>query len=364
MSRRTYGTGGIWLRGNVWWIRYRETVNGHSIQRRESTHSDDKNYAKKLLNSKLIALGGKRPTLVDPKKVTYEILRANLLKFLRANGRASLKKVGDEEQTLDTLPRLDRFFGGWLAKDISRADIDRFREAGKGDGLSDKRLNRYVATLRKMFNQATKDEFITAAEVPAYFPQTHEPNEAVGAIYIKPEWYAPIRRRLADELRNAFTLAYHTSIRVGEMQRLRWRNFEFKRVRHAKGVINLEGKNTKAKRQRTIWIPRDFDLKPGGPDDLVFPVLSRDYRRPWHNACVAAGAGHWEKNTSGRRFYVGLQLRHCRHTAIRNMIDRGVDRDRAKDISGHLTDSMFERYNIGREEDVLETAAIVAGKRS
>lgn len=360
MSRRSYGTGNLWLRGNIWWIRYRENVNGASIQRYESTHSEDKVHAKKVLNSKLQALGGKRPTLVDPKKVTYDLLRENLLKFLRAQERASLKKVGDEEATLDTLPRLDRFFGGWLAQDITRADIDPFREMGKADGLSEKRLNRYVATLRKMFNQAKKDELITQAEVPAYFPQTHELNEAVGAIFIKKEWYGPIRRKLPAELRNAFTLAYHTSIRVGEMARLRWRNFEFKKVAHAKGVINLEGKHTKAKRQRTIWIPPDFDLKPGGADDLVFPVLSGDYRRPWHNACVAAGAGRFEKTTTGRRVYVGLQLRHCRHTAIRNMIDSGLDRDRAKDISGHVTDSMFTRYNIGREQDVLNAARSVA----
>jgi hypothetical protein len=34
------------------------------------------------------------------------------------------------------------------------------------------------------------------------------------------------------------------------------------------------------------------------------------------------------------------------------MVDKGVNRDRAKAISGHRTDSMFSRYNIGLAEDL------------
>ena len=45
-------------------------------------------------------------------------------------------------------------------------------------------------------------------------------------------------------------------------------------------------------------------------------------------------------------------LRHTRHTASRNLIDAGLDRDRARAITGHLTDSVFSRYNIGKDSDV------------
>jgi hypothetical protein len=47
-------------------------------------------------------------------------------------------------------------------------------------------------------------------------------------------------------------------------------------------------------------------------------------------------------------------LRNTRHTAMRNMSDAGMERTRIKAISGHKSDSMFERYNIGREKDVDE----------
>lgn len=153
-KRRTYGTGSLWLRGRIWWIRYHERVDGVSVQRYLSSDSDDPNVAKRILAAKVAAAHGRRPTLVDPQKVTYESLRENALAYWREEKKSrSLKKVGNEEQSLDTLPRLDAFFGGWRARDITTSHIRRFRQEGKHDGLTDARLNRYVATLRKMFRQ-------------------------------------------------------------------------------------------------------------------------------------------------------------------------------------------------------------------
>lgn len=143
-------------------------------------------------------------------------------------------------------------------------------------------------------------------------------------------------------------MAYGTGIRVEELQRITWQNVDFK-----KRQIDLPGSITKTGRPRTVGLPSDFKLKPGRPDQRLF-VLG-NYRRPWRKACVAVGAGHWEETEKGRKKYVGVLLRHTRHTAIRDMVDAGIDRDRAKASSGHLTDSMFTRYNIGKDQDVDRT---------
>lgn len=178
--------------------------------------------AQRRLRAKLQLIGGRRPTVTDPRKVSYEDLRQNLLDYCVANSIRSLKKDTQGRLTLNTLPRLDRFFGGWRAREIQVAHLKRFRAEGKHDGLSDARLNRYMATLRKMFRQAIKDELITGEEEPSYFPMTGEKNVARGAIFIKPEWYAPLRKELKEPLRSAFTLAYHDGVRVEELQRIRW----------------------------------------------------------------------------------------------------------------------------------------------
>jgi hypothetical protein len=52
--------------------------------------------------------------------------------------------------------------------------------------------------------------------------------------------------------------------------------------------------------------------------------------------------------------YVGPSLRHCRRTSVRNMSDAGLEVRRIMDISGHVTRSMFDRYNIGKEKDIEE----------
>ena len=50
------------------------------------------------------------------------------------------------------------------------------------------------------------------------------------------------------------------------------------------------------------------------------------------------------------------KLHDMRRSAVRNAIRRGVDRDTAKVLSGHLTDDVFSRYNIQAVDD-LEDAA-------
>jgi len=173
----------------------------------------------------------------------------------------------------------------------------------------------------------------------------NEPNEARGAIFIEPTWYKPLRKKLPEPLRSAFILAYHTGIRVNELMRIHWRD-----INVAKHLIHLPGDVTKTGRPRLVPLPRDFDRRPGQADELVFPLGT--YRRRWIKTCVAVGAGRWETAEDGKRHYAGLLLRHCRHTAIRNMSDAGLHEARIMAVSGHVTRSMFDRYNIGREEDV------------
>lgn len=375
-KRGRYGDGCIYRQKGrrTWWIAWyeRRLVNGTEQRERcyESTGSEDRAAAQRKLRAKLQLVGGRRPTETDPRKITYDTLRDNYLEFCVSNGRRSLKKDRAGNFTLNTIPRIDRFFGGWRAADIQVAHLKRFRADGKGDGLSDARLNRYMRTLSSMFHRAVKDELITSAEVPPYFPVTAEPNEAVGAIFVQRKWYDDLCRVLKEPLRSALVLAYNTGIRVEELLRLRWSAVG------QSGIITLPARGTKTMRQRQIWLPRDFKLRRGQPDELVFSL--GDCRIRWRTACVKVGAGHYECRECGSRCngtkcpkhgrvnvkrlrYAGITLRHCRHTFVRNASDRGLKERRIMDITGHDTRSTFDRYNIGRERDVLAARDLMEG---
>jgi hypothetical protein len=50
------------------------------------------------------------------------------------------------------------------------------------------------------------------------------------------------------------------------------------------------------------------------------------------------------------------KLHYMRRSAVRHAIRRGVDRDTAKKMSGHLTDDVFSRYNIQAVDDLRGAA--------
>ncbi len=94
--------------------------------------------------------------------------------------------------------------------------------------------------------------------------------------------------------------------------------------------------------------------------DLVFhrnrePV--GDFRKAWTTASVETGLYHVVVlDTSGTEKKAADRLFHdLRRTAARNMIRAGVPERVAMAVTGHLTRSTFDRYDIVSEDD-LRTA--------
>lgn len=358
-ARGRYGDGCVYRQKGrtTWWLTWyepRRAADGTITREKmyKSSGSDDRQVAQKMLRTELQRVGGRRPTVVDPQKVSYDDLRDNYLAHCVMKGLRSLKTGTDGKTTLATFPRLDDAFTGWRASEITVADLKRFRAEGKAERLSDVRLNRYMATIRAIFNRAIKDELITRGEAPSYFPTVAEPNEARGAVFVEDGWYAPLKKRLAEPLRSAFVLAYHSGIRVHEMLRLRWQHVDTKAR-----IATLPAEITKTGKSRLVPWHSEVKLKPGKPEDLVFPL--GNFRWAWYKAAVAVGAGRWETNEKGRKRYVGLLLRHCRHTFVRNASDAGLEDKRIMDITGHVTHATFERYNIGKKEDVQRATRLL-----
>lgn len=64
--------------------------------------------------------------------------------------------------------------------------------------------------------------------------------------------------------------------------------------------------------------------------------------------------GSWKALTTAAK--VKVRIHDFRRSAVRNMMDAGINRDVAKKISGHKTDSVFSRYNIVDATDLADAA--------
>lgn len=375
-TRANYGSGALVLRGKTWHCVVRSRSERRQVWK--STGCTDREEAQKFLNKKLLAAENQEQVQADikdnPLEITYEQLRDQYLKEMIAGGKRSIRRG-----SLSNLGRVNRYFKNWKVADFSVIRLKEFREScrkGK-DGICDNTINRCMSAIRQMFKKALQNEMLKPEHVPGHFPMTKEPNEAKGAIYITSENYTALCGELQEPLRSAFVLAYWTGIRVGELMKLHWRDFDFKNR-----VINLPASITKNGRPRQIFIPpTDFNLKPGDPLSLAFPVV--DARRQWQRVCVRLRLGTWicllcdatctglNCPTHGRLSnkkigYRGLYLRFARHSAVTNLDDMGLPENQIMAITGHETNAVFQRYHIkraGQVANIRELAAKAHQKR-
>jgi len=366
-----HGKGRLFKRGRVWWIQY----YAHGRQVRESSHSDKKVVAEKLLMRRLVeADAGALP--VKQKPLTYDEMRERLATaWLLNKPEASRTDVGR------ALARLDEFFSGMSTSVITEEKIDEFKLARKATGASNATVNRALAALRQMFRLSSK-----RVKNPPEIKLFPEPPARKG--FVEHKDYLRLWVALPDYLRPITAFGYALGMRLGELQNLTWDN-----VNVADGVIRLEADQTKSGEARQIpfgQLPELAQLmkqlRENRASSLVFTRSDGKplgtFRKAWVRACVKVGLGRtlWycakchrkrevEKKTWPperqpseaptcecgaicRWHYEGLIFHDLRRTAVRNLRKAGVPESVAMKISGHKTREVFERYNIVNVADV------------
>lgn len=126
-------------------------------------------------------------------------------------------------------------------------------------------------------------------------------------------------------------------------------------------TIELEPGKTKSGAGRVVKMTEDVYnlLKPciegKRSNDPVFTWANgravKDFRETWDQLTKAAGVPN-------------LLLHDLQRSAARNLLRAGINRDVAKRITGHKTDSMFSRYNVVSEDDLMEAAEKLDARRT
>ncbi|MCB9775749.1 MAG: tyrosine-type recombinase/integrase [Nitrospiraceae bacterium] len=331
--------GRVYQRGHTWWIQYYH--QGQLF--RESSRSPQKSVATAFLKKREgEVVDGRLPNL-QADRTTFEDLTNLLIQDYRNNGRKTLTRV---EQLVN---HLKESFSKFRAHDITSPHLSRYIERRQQEKAAPATINRELAALKRMFNLAIKQTppLVKPYTIP-HIPKLKENNIRTG--FFTHEEYQLLRGRLSDYLKIPFIIAYWTGMRSGEILGLQWDHVDLE-----KGWIRLDPGTTKNGEGRIIPLANEVThgLKQWWRESrLKYPYcpwvchyrgtwLRRIPKRTWKEACDKA--------------HMPEKLFHdLRRTGVRNLIRSGISERVAMDISGHRTRSVFDRYNIVSEADLVQ----------
>jgi integrase len=330
-----------------WWIKYYRDGKPY----RESSGAIRKRDAQRLLAKRQGSIASGTFTGLQPEKTTFFELVADLRNDYSVNQRKAQPQLGYY------IERLTRYFRGMKAINITPDKIlayvaYRKRQKTHLNTLpANATINRELAALKRMFNLGKRLGKVVS--VP-YIQTLKEVNVRRG--FFNPRDYVRLKKALPDYVRPIITLAYESGMRRAELLGLRWSQIDF----HER-LITLDPGTTKNDEPRTMWMSQELleELRTQRSiRDGCFPSCQhvffnyttgkpiRSFRTAWQSACRKLG-------------YDESVFHDFRRTGVRNLIRAGVPEKVAMRISGHKTRSVFDRYNITNEDDLIAAGKAV-----
>ena len=298
-------------------------------------------------------------------KVSYtvaDLFEPYMVQFMNAGGR-------DPRRWHLAWKHLKPMFGSLAVGDVITSKINEYIAARKAAGRSNGTINRELTLFKALFRFGAKQTPVMVERVPAFPARLKESAPRRG--FVSHEEYEV----LADNaralwLRALIAVAYSYGFRKGELLSLRVRQVDL-----MDRWLTLEAGTTKNGDGRRVRMTTEiFELMRGccrgkSPDDFVFTRAdgSRviEPRKNWYTLCVASGLGRFVPGERGSRRYVGLNLHDFRRSAVRNLVRAGVPERVCMDISGHRTRSVFDRYNITSDADLIRASQLIeAGRKA
>jgi integrase len=344
MSWQMRGTGTVYQRGATWWIQY----SHRGKVQRESSHSSERKDAVKLLKKRTTQTSNGQVIGPSAEKVTLGEMLAALMSDYRIKENRTIATVRHFARNL-----LEHFGADARAIDLTADKIAGYIEARQRTELANASINRETSSLRHAFGLMVSAKRLIHDHVPSV-PKLPEASPRRG--FLEPADFVRLQAALPAYLREPAKFLYLTGWRKGAMRSLMWmRDTELEMGPSGTitgGTIELQPENSKNKKGSRLRLKGELleviravwsDRKPECP--FIFhndglPI--GDFRKAWKAACKAANLN-------------GLLVHDLRRSCARNLVRAGVPERVAMSVTGHLTRSMFDRYNIVAESD-LESA--------
>ena len=377
--KQTKGSGSLYQRGRIWWIYYKHP-DGRRIA--ESTHTERRAVAEGLLRKRVGARENNLAVIKNAEQLTVHDAAKMVLNDCTANGRRSNQLTRRLDKHL--LP----FFGGRRLIGITTADVTAFvahrqaqgivaiRGPHKGKRISDvsnAEINRELQVLKRMFSLAI-DSGRIATKPKIMMLEESAPRSG----FFEPEQLASVLKHLPAEIRPVIEFAATTGWRItSEVLPLEWRRVDFQA-----GEVRLDPGMTKNGKGRTFPMTADLRAlletqqaahaalkKAGHLTPYVFwRMVAKGRGGEKKPRAITAFSGAWKAacRTAGCPGRIPHDLRR---TAVRSFVRAGLSEHVAMKLSGHLTPSVFRRYDIVSDRDLrdamrtLDAASTQTGTR-
>ena len=251
--------------------------------------------------------------------------------------------------------RIKRRLGRKALDEVTWADVSGFKEALVREGLANGTVNRHLATLRAMYNQAKRcGKF--KGENPAAAPgMLHEQHRER---FLTLEQDKALILALAQDpnegAATAIAVLMVTGARKSEVTRAEWRHVDFDRQE----LLVPRSKNGRPRRvplppvaisllqvQRRRCAANERYVFPGNVPEC--PI--EDLRRVWTRTKKAAGLP------------ADLRIHDLRHSMASRLANVGTPLNEIGAILGHRTLSTTQRYAHFAPQRLIDTAALASG---
>lgn len=346
MSKTHYGEGNVRLRGNIYWIRY--WWRGKAFQ--ESAKTADKKEALKFLRKRLAEKDAGAGPNIGAEKVTVK----QLLDNVRADYLKKRRRMKGCEHLMRMLLADDSPLAHLRAVEVGSRQLDAYRKHREASGVQPQTVNREISMLRRAWNLGAQQTPPLVASVPKMFSVAMGPEAKPRQGFFERSELEKLMKELPKHLKGIALFAWWTGCRRDEILQMRWEwvDADF-------GMVRIPGEFCKNGEARIIpLVPelRDMLFLLKGERDAHYPeartIFTKDGRRFSGSRMYA----DWNAAIERGGVQGATYLHDMRRTAARNLIRAGVPQSIAKKITGHKTDSMFSRYNITDERDLVRAA--------
>jgi len=334
----------------TWWMKF--YINGRPV--RESTGTTKKKAAQRILDDREGRAARGEPVLPRADKIRYGEVAEDLRQHYRTSGERDMTEAEKR------LKHLDAFFTGYRIGNIGGAEAAKYVDARQAAGAANGTINRELGVLVKMLRLAYERQKLLRVPI---IRKLREAAPRSG--FVERPMLEAIVRHLPEPHALAIRLCYTLAWRRSEVFELQWRHVDLER-----GTVRLAPGESKNGEGRTAFLTANLldqlrkhrakvealqrALGRVLPDVFVHLNGNRvgqrvgSFRKRWDKALRAAGAP-------------GLLVHDLRRSGIRNLVRAGVSEHTAMKISGHLTRSVFDRYDIVSESDLRAAAQRLDG---